>query len=383
VRALIVEEGLSRGALAGARGLARESWSIGVASPVRGLASSSRFTTRWHRIPSLKDGSQPFRDTLERVIDSEGYEVVFPAGDAELLELSAMRDRLSAVVPLSPHASLLRGMDKLELVSAGGRAGFSVPRTVKPDEAISGILGWPVVVKPRLHYTGSRLTRFPTRIVSSEPELREHVSRIEAHGGEAVVQEHISGRLCAWVALVADSGALRAQFQQVAERTHPAGIGVTSRGRSVPVAPEVTEAGHRLLNDLGWVGLAQLQFIAPQGGQPRLIDLNARFYGSMALALAAGVNFPAMWAAAATNRRVPAAVAAPGTCFQWLEGDLRTAYALRGRKRVRELAATLGWATRSAHGVWRLDDPVPAVVYGRAAARRARSAGLARGGIQA
>ena len=87
MRALIVEEGLSRGALAGARGLARESWSIGVASPVRGLASSSRFTTRWHRIPSLKDGSQPFRDTLERVIDSEGYEVVFPAGDAELLEL--------------------------------------------------------------------------------------------------------------------------------------------------------------------------------------------------------------------------------------------------------------------------------------------------------
>jgi predicted ATP-grasp superfamily ATP-dependent carboligase len=319
-----------------------------------------------------------------RVIDGEGYEVVFPAGDAELFELSAMRDRLRAVVPLSHHASLLRGMDKLELISAAERAGFSVPMTVKPDEAISGALGWPVVVKPRLHYfAGSPLTRFPTRIVSSEHELREHVSRIEAHGGEAVVQEHISGRLCAWVALVAESGSLRAQFQQVAERTHPAGVGVTSRGRSVPVAPEVTEAGHRLLTDLGWVGLAQVQFIVPQGGHPRLIDLNGRFYGSMALALAAGVNFPAMWAAAATDRRVRPAVAVPGTCFQWFEGDLRTAYALRGRSRVRELAATLGWATRSAHGVWRLDDPAPAVVYGRAAARRARSARAARGGIRA
>jgi predicted ATP-grasp superfamily ATP-dependent carboligase len=53
----------------------------------------------------------------------------------------------------------------------------------------------------------------------------------------------------------------------------------------------------RLLADLGWSGVANVQFVRAPGGRPRLIDLNGRLYGSLALAYATGVNVPDLWAA--------------------------------------------------------------------------------------
>ena len=46
---------------------------------------------------------------------------------------------------------------------------------------------------------------------------------------------------------------------------------------------------------MGFGGLAQLQFVQAPGGAPALIDVNPRFYGSLPLALACGVNLPDAW----------------------------------------------------------------------------------------
>ena len=50
-----------------------------------------------------------------------------------------------------------------------------------------------------------------------------------------------------------------------------------------------------LLTDLGWEGLFELELIEREDGGWHAIDMNPRPYGSMALAIGAGCNLPALW----------------------------------------------------------------------------------------
>ena len=48
MRALIVEDGWQRGALAATRSLGRAGWDVGIGSPRPGFAAASRFAAAWH-----------------------------------------------------------------------------------------------------------------------------------------------------------------------------------------------------------------------------------------------------------------------------------------------------------------------------------------------
>jgi len=137
--------------------------------------------------------------------------------------------------------------------------------------------------------------------------------------------------------------------------------------------PELAAAAGRLLADLRWFGLANLQFLRPADGAPRLIDLNGRFYGSLALAVAAGVNVPDLWARMAVGDPVPSFTSArPGVRFQALGEDLRRARAQPRGGLLRDVAGTLAYGVGAAHPHLSLSDPRPALaVLGRLAVNRA------------
>jgi len=218
------------------------------------------------------------------------------------------------------------------------------------------------VVKARLHTSfGSEPAgrRVPTAILEGPEAIAARVARIEALGRAAVLQAPVTGTLVAYVALCAPGGRVVAHLQQTAERTWPPRAGVSARARTGPIDPELAADAQRLLGHLRWFGLAQLQFLRTPGGRPWLIDLNARFYGSMALAAAAGINLPALWAGLAVGRPAPARpfTGRPGERYQWLAGDLQRAFAERRGGILADLAGTARWAVGSAHGVLRADDP--------------------------
>src|SRR3954447_10957741 len=119
MRALIVSEGRSRAALAGARALGRAGGDVGSGTPDGGgLVDASRFVGRSHRVPLPERDLDAFLDGVARAVGDGGYEVVFGSGDAEILALSLGRDGLGASVGYGPHESLLRAIDKLELAAA-------------------------------------------------------------------------------------------------------------------------------------------------------------------------------------------------------------------------------------------------------------------------
>ncbi|HAA03119.1 MAG TPA: hypothetical protein DCE18_07085, partial [Syntrophobacteraceae bacterium] len=62
----------------------------------------------------------------------------------------------------------------------------------------------------------------------------------------------------------------------------------------------------RLLQDLRFVGVAMVEFKTDiRTGQAKLLEVNPRFWGSLALAVDAGVNFPLLWTRMALGEHVP------------------------------------------------------------------------------
>jgi predicted ATP-grasp superfamily ATP-dependent carboligase len=141
-------------------------------------------------------------------------------------------------------------------------------------------------------------------------------------GEELLLQERVEGPLMALIVVVARDGLLVRRFQQIATRVWPEPAGPSRRAISVEPDEELAEGARSLLAAAGYWGLAHMQFIVTGDG-PRLIDVNTRFYGSMELALAAGVNLPAAWHDVTLDR--PAGGSEPytvGLNYRWLEADL-------------------------------------------------------------
>jgi predicted ATP-grasp superfamily ATP-dependent carboligase len=290
-----------------------------------------------------------------------GYAVVFPSGDAEALTLSSQRRRIGARFPYPADDVVARAFDKARLVTAGTEAGFSVPETTvvaggRPAPAVEP----PVVVKERLHGGLGRTARVEALVAATESEAAARVRAIHALGSDAIVQEVVRGRLVAYTTVTDGDGRVLGAVQQEAERIFPPEAGASVRARTVPADASLAERAARLLRAMEWCGLAQLQFLREDGGEPKLIDFNGRFYGSLALAVGAGVNLPALWAAVATGRPPgPVAAARPGVRYQWLEGDLRVAAAQHRARLLRGVLDCARYARGAQHAIWSATDPVP------------------------
>ncbi len=364
MRALILETGRTRSALAGARGLSQDGWQVGIGSPLRGLAARSRAVQRWHRLPTPEAGGRGYVDAVREVVRSGGYEIVFPAGDAELLLIAGARDELGAIVPHPPYDTLLMGLDKLELTRAAERAGVAVPLTWDASDARER--AFPMVVKPRLKLPSPEDGdgwRLGTHVARDTEEAGRYIAEIARAGVEPVLQEHLEGRLVAWSGVLDDAGAVLVEVQQEAALLWPPSGGVSARAVTVPVTPAVGDGARAVLAELGWIGLVQLQFIVRDDDRPRLIDLNPRFYGSLALAVGAGANLPAISAASASGRRTDPQPARPGQRYQWLAGDVQAQLSLPAARLLFALVGTLSWALRAHHSIWSPRDPAPAVWY--------------------
>ena len=369
MRVLIVENGVTRGALAATRALARQGWFVGIGSPRRGgLAASSRFSSAWHPVPAVEDDLDAFISATNAAIDQGNYEVVFPSADAEALALSYARDRIGATVPYPPHETVLRAFDKLDLLVAADRVGIATPRTTVATPAELEKVDGPVVVKSRLHWTpGSEDSpaRLEASVCDGRAEAELQVAEMQDRGGTPLLQEFVGGRMVHYICAVDREGHRVAEVQTLAAPlAYPPGAGMRVRSTTVPVDEKLADDVSALLAELRWTGLASLMFLAEDGRPPMLVDFNGRFVASFDASLAAGPNFAAIWAAIAVGiEPPPSSEARTGVRFQWLEGDLRRAVIERRGGLVRDVAGCLAYAPGAKHTLLKAGDPWPMVRF--------------------
>ncbi len=313
-------------AVSGIRALGRAGLAVAALAPRRSAVGLwSRYCAARAVGPNSVTDPDGFVAAVQRVVERHGRLVVYPGQDEALNALVGGESGMpaDAVLPYPGPEPLDALRDKSRLAGLAADAGLATPSTlaVGPGrDLLSGELPDGAVVKPSL--PGGAFAE--VRLAESLDELRAVLATVPP-AEEVVLQERLSGRLMAVSVVVDRDGALARRFQQVALRTWPPDAGISSLAVSVEPDEALVEACRALLAAAGYWGLAQLQFLDAPGGR-RLIDVNTRFYGSLALALAAGVNLPAAWHAVTLEQ--PAGRPAPyraGVSYRWVEADLMAA----------------------------------------------------------
>jgi len=310
--------------------------------------------------------------------DRSGSLLVYPGQESSIDALLSGPLPAHVRLPYSDLNALAMLRDKRRLAVVAGEAGLASPQTLV--EATAGELrGWSpptaCVVKP-----ARPAGALPTALVARSADELHAIVMSLPEGESLLVQEKARGPLTAIALVVDSSGAAVARFQQVARRTWPSDAGVSTVAESVPLDEQLAGRAVHMLAEVGFAGLAQLQFVEVANGRA-LIDVNPRFYGSLPLAIACGVNLPAAWHASAGGGRAfdGAAGYRTGVSFHWLEGEALLAVRSSPRPLSGLARTLLRPPSRPRVGaVWAADDPLASVVFGAdlavgIAARRLRS----------
>ena len=166
-----------------------------------------------------------------------------------------------------------------------------------------------------------------------------------------------------------DAGRPVAFFAHRRLRERPPSGGVSVLSESVGLDPYLRELSRRILDHVGWHGVAMVEFKVCADGRPHLMEVNPRFWGSLQLAVDAGVDFPWLAYQLATGARTDSVGGYRiGVRNRWLLGDLDHVYlswkqSAGWRAKWRAIAGFLkGFGPGTKHEVDRWDDFRPFVV---------------------
>jgi predicted ATP-grasp superfamily ATP-dependent carboligase len=255
------------------------------------------------------------------------FDVVLPVDERTMTPLTRWRERLRPWVrlPIVDHETYLAARDKARTLQAAARVGVPAPRTwvfetVAELRARRAELPLPLVIKPRTS-SGSRGIRYVRDAALLEPAWVQTDARFP----RPLVQELIPpGGDTLGVELLAVHGDVVATFMHRRLREYPVQGGPSTLRESAH-DKELIERAVRLAAYLGWHGVAMVEFkVDPRDGVARLMEINAKFWGSIALPILCGVNFPLLLYRVACGETVQGPRAWPlGVRSRWLlPGDL-------------------------------------------------------------
>ncbi|MDI3298520.1 MAG: glycosyltransferase [Bacillota bacterium] len=397
---------------AGVRVLAAESEAGEAAGAPEPLAFASRFAEGRFRLPDARREPEAFVEAALRLARERRVDALLPAGAASLAALSRARERLAGAVGiLLPEAGKLElANDKARLLELAGRAGLPVPRgwapaPGEPPERFAERVDYPCVVKFRYGEGLGLPAARRYRICRTPGELAAAWRAMEALQAGPLVEEFLPGPGFGLSALYDQEARPVALFAHRRLREYPLSGGPSALAESC-WDPELARLGLRLLDALGWQGPAMVEFRLDARGRYRLLEVNPRPWGSLALAVAAAgplAAIPTLWYRLARGERldpIPRAVLeAPlppvspslglaagyrlGVRLRFAAQDalasLELVRRLPRRGRAGAVLAELArdWLDpRVRDGVFELDDPRPGLVYLR------RSLGRLSGGEQ-
>lgn len=310
---VLVTDAHFRHALAAIRNLGKRGIDV-VAASERRLAQGffSRYASESVVYPSPLDAGA-FLSSLIDVVRSRSVDVVLPVGDVVTSVLSRHADELRREVAIAvPDPDVLAVAEDKERVTSFARAnGVPVPRVYEPHELVER---FPVVVKARKGSGNVRYANSPSELAN-------------ARGPGQTVQEWIDGEAFGFFALF-DHGRECALFMHRRIREFPVTGGMSTVAESV-FDPALREVGLRLLRALRWHGVAMAEFKKDtRDGQYKLIEVNPKFWGSLDLAIAAGVEFPWLTTKVALGEPfAPVYEYEVGVRFRWVFDDLMHALA--------------------------------------------------------
>jgi predicted ATP-grasp superfamily ATP-dependent carboligase len=256
--------------------------------------------------------------------------VFLPTGEDTLVVARyAPELRASGVqIPVAPYSTLRRLHRKDESMELARRLDIPTPKTIVPTSvsdlrAFGRDVGFPIVLKR----TSSSSARGVSYIGEADLDPMNDGGTFDEHAfKDMVAQEYVHGTGYG-VSMLFNRGQLRAKFTHERLRELPVTGGISTLRVGV-VCPILEEYAQRLLQHVQFHGVAMVEFKHDKStGQSWLIEVNPRFWGSLALAIQSGVDFPYLLFRMANEGDVePVLAYKSGQVVKWLLGEAGSAF---------------------------------------------------------
>ena len=361
-----------RAGLATVRSLSKAGLEVHVAAWCR--HSPTRYSRHVSAIHRLGDpGIEPtaFAAALLDLANRVRFQVVIPTVESAILAIEPVvgEFRELTIYGAPPPPIFRTAYDKSVTMAIAGDCGFDVPRMCLIPQNCLKVLtaadmpaSFPLILKP--------VHKGVIYKVNDITEVNERLGRM-VQQYPVMIQEYCPGEGVA-VDVLAENGDVLVAFQH--ERVHePIGGGASSYRRSALVDNELLQLVKAFCRRVGWHGPAMFEFKTDRTcGRSALMEVNGRFWGSLALAINAGVDFPVLFYSMLTGKtvtqpryKVPHYTRCLSQDIWWIINNFRSPNQLVGTQRV-PLATVLGefkniFLLRESYDVERLLDPLPAL----------------------
>lgn len=282
---------------------------------------------RAHYIYPAPEHEEEFITWLIQQAKEGSFDILFPIDERTMTPVTRNLNELTRYmrIPVVNYDTYLLARDKQKTMAVAGSLNIPIPRTwwyssweefqSKKDE-----VEVPCVIKPRMS-SGSRGLKY----VHKKEELVSSYALVHQEYPQPLIQEMIpAGGDSFGVELILDHGEVKAFFMHRRLREYPVSGGPSTLRESVN-DPELIRQAICLVSQMGWHGVAMVEFkVDPRDGVPRLMEINPKFWGSVALPIFCGVDFPHMLYQLSLGEKVETGAPYPThvRCRWLIPGDL-------------------------------------------------------------
>ncbi len=371
----IVLDGELKSALAAVRSLGRAQRIVSVGSlRGTGLAGFSRYANDRFVYPDPKlDQDRFIAHVVKAAKAFPEPPVLFAFSDATYLAVFAHRAELARCVRLVlPHPeAVATAFDKAATYDLARR--LNIPTISEIDPAL--VSSFPVVVKPRTSVSwASGVGRFGTADIVLDAESFTQASEnvVAQTGMNPIVQTYVMGPEYGVECLVDDGVVGKIFVHRRVRSQSPRGGAATVKTAVLndPYMVAMVTHTRALAAALSWSGPMMVEWkVDTRTNTPLLMEINARFWGSLPLPERAGISFTLGYDLLARGYAAPKAKPIKPITTQHFLGDVRWLYRvlfardpLRARvypPRLTALGAFLRTTLTTPSDVFSFADPIP------------------------
>jgi predicted ATP-grasp superfamily ATP-dependent carboligase len=303
---ILILDGHSSAALAFTRSAGRAGhWvAVGANAGMFAAAKLSRYCKLNFSYPVPTDDARGFVDAILKFANDQAIDLVVPVTDWTILPLSEHRELFNGTckIALPSRASIEKVSDKYQTLQIAQSLGIRMPRTwlieSERDFGFFSTTQFPLVVKDRysIRWRDGKAIFGGVSYAYSLDELHRKVSDRLAAAGDVLVQEFTAGRGVGFSCFVS-GGEVRIPFQWKRIReVDPRGSASSCRESSA-LDERINDDSSRLIQRIGFEGIAMVEYkVVDKNGSgqtgPILMEINGRPWGSIALPIASGVDYP-------------------------------------------------------------------------------------------
>lgn len=275
-----------------------------------------RYLTPWY--------SEMWYGELKAFLDEGQFDLIIPVTTKAVRTVSQHPTQKTVM----PSAEMIETcLSKRQTLAICRDLGIPVPATAwvnSKSDLASLNLSYPCVVKG-VWEAGKNVVEYADDLEALESAFDRIVNDPSQAGTCPLIQEYVHGVGAGFFAFY-QAGKLKRWYIHRRIREYPI-TGGSSTAAETFYHPDIFEYGTRILNHLEWNGVAMVEFKLDERTQRvTFMEINPKFWGSVELGLAAGVNFGELLVRSSRGEDVPAVLSEDAykrITFLWpFDGDL-------------------------------------------------------------